>query len=487
MKRIIAMILWALLSIMVFSGCQLYHYNYQDNVVEYAMITESDDLSKLDEYPNLEYVDLRGSTCYDAIIAYAETHPDVTVRYNVAVGESRLDQAESDATLNGYEIDFELMLQNLKYLPDLKSVHVNQLMFSIDQINELTGKYPHIDFSYTVDLCGHRYENTVEELDLAYMTSDDIEETIRTVSLLPQLRQVNLVSPSGDGNLAVADVMRLSEACPEILFNYEFYLFGQRVSTLSTELKFDSVPIGNEGIEEVRNALSIMKQCRSVQLDSCGIDNELMAQLRSEFPDQNVAWRIFAGRFSMMTDEIMVRMNFTLNDDQAEVLKYCTNVKFLDLSNSKITHIDFASNMQDLECVVLSSTSVGDLSSLSNCPNLTWLELYNCGQVKELAPLSGLTNLKYLNISGTRVSNLTALDNLPLERLSCVKSAVKDDGFNSFAQKHPDCMVTTKGVALDYGWRYNDKRQQEPHPYYAAMQDIFRYNEKSFRGNTKES
>ena len=487
MKRIAVMALCAAVAVILLTGCSLFDYNYQDDVLEYAMISDSGDLSKLDEYPNLQYVDLRGSTCYDAILTYADTHPNVTVRYNVSLGQKRFDSGETAVSLNGYEVDFQLLLANLKYLPALKEVHVNQLPFSRDQLDQLVSTYPGISFTYSVEFGGRRYDSSVEELDLTYLTSEGVEDAIGLISLLPQLRQVNLGSHPNGEKLTVADVTRLCEQFPGVAFNYEFQLFGQQISTLAEELTFDSIQIGNEGVDEFRAALAIMQNCTRVRLDSCGIDDEIMAQLRSEFPEKNVAWRVFAGRYSVMTDEEMIRMPNNLTDKQAQVLKYCTNVRYMDLTSSKISHIEFAADMPLLECVVLSLTGISDLSPLSGCENLTWLELYACSRIKDLSPLSGSQSLKYLNISATQVKDLAALDHIPLERFSCVRTSIKGDFLDAFVQMHPDCLTTSKGSALDYGWRYDDERMSEPFSYYAQMQEIFRYNDKTFKGNTKES
>ena len=486
MKRIMTILCLTALAVFLLSGCQMLTYNYQDDVLEYAMITDSDDLSKLDEYPNLEYVDLRGSTCYEAILNYVKTHPNVTVRYNISFGDKRYDASATEISLNGYETEFDLLLQNLQYLPQLKQVHLNQVTFTRAQMDELIGKYPNVTFSYTVELSGRHYDNTVEELDLSHLSSKELDEASHAISLLPQLRQVNLVNQVSEGRLSIEDVARLNEACPGVLFNYEFFLFGQKVSTMSETLLFDSVKIGNEGIDQLRSAFAILEQCTSVRLDSCGIDNEVAAQLRSEYPELNISWRIFAGRYSMMTDEEMVRMPNNLTNQEAELLKYCTNVKYMDLQGSKVYTIDFINYMPKLECLVLTSTKVSDITPLSNCPNLTWLEVSGC-PIKDLSPLSSLKNLKFLNITNTVVSELDPLDEVPLERINCVKSYVSTAELQEFSEKHDACEVVNTGNTVGHGWRYQDRRLTEPYPYYAQMIEIFRYNERGYTGNRKEN
>ena len=484
MRKFVALALFAAAIVALLCGCQLYNHDYREEVLEYALISTDGDFSELQQYPNLAYVDLRGSTCYEEILTYSATHPKIEVRYNVLLGEKRFDSSAKSVTLNGYETDFTALYDNLQYLKNLEAVHINQITFSRSDLDQLMEKYPHVAFTYTVELLGRRYDHTVTEMELTHLTPADVDAAAKALSLLPDLTDVKLSVTAATNHLSVTDVRTLVEACPNIRFNYKFDLFSQTISTQDETLVFDSVNIGNDGLNEIRNALDIMPLCTYVKLDSCEIDNELLAQLRADYPEKTIAWRVFAGKFSIMTDEEMLRMPYNLTDAQAEDLKYCNKVKYLDIQEAKITNIDFMTSMPGLECVVLSHTKITDLSPLSGCSNLTWLELYNC-KISDLTPLAGLSNLKYLNIAGTRVSDLSVIEKLPIERFNCFKSSVKTNTLDAFEQSHPNCVITSKGYTLDYGWRYEDKAGTQPFPYYAQMIEIFRYNEKGFKGNTK--
>lgn len=485
MKRILMLTALLTAAMLLCTGCSNYQYDYREDVLEYAMIAQPGDLSKLDEYPNLTYVDLRGSTCYDEILAYAKANPQVTVRYNVQIGQKRFNQDTDHITLYGYEADCESLIENLKYLPNVSSIHINQITMRAEELSALTAAYPDVAFTYSVEISGQNYDHTVTEMDLARLNAAEIPQAIRSMQLLPLLTDVKLADESGLSKLELSDVKQLVDAMPQVNFLYHFKLFDQRISLTDKELVFDSVKIGNDGVEKIRAALDVMTKCTYVKLDSCGIDDAVMAQLRADYPEKNVVWRVFAGKYSILTDEEMLRMNYSLDDQDAKSLIYCNNIKYLDMTSSKITNIDFAQYMPRLECVILTLTKVTDLSPLTNCPNLTWLELSSCTGLKDLSPLASLQNLKYLCVSKTKVSDLTALDNVALERFNCVKSAVKSDALESFIAKHPDCVTTSRGSALGYGWRYEDKDQKTPFPYYAELRKIFRYDDKKFNGNRK--
>ena len=486
MKRFLNLIAVLCAVTLLCAGCAMYQQDYRVDVQEYAMIAQPGDLSKLDEYPNLTYVDLRGSTCYDEILEYIDANPKVTVRYNVQLGQKRFNQDISDVTLNGYEVTYESLAKNLKYLPVVNTVHIDQIEMNAQEMDDLQAAYPEIAFTYTVELAGHRYDHTVSEVDLARMMPSEVNKAVERLALLPNLTDLMLMDGNGESRLALSDVKIMVDAFPEANFHYVVNLFGNVISLTDEDLVFDSVKVGNEGITEIRNVLDLMNHCTYVKLDSCEVDNEVMAQLRNDYPEKNVVWRVFTDKYSMLTDEEMLRMPNSLTDKDAAALQYCNQVKYLDVSNSKITNLSFVEYMPQLECATLSVTRIKDLSPLINCPNLVWLEVTNCSGIKDLSPLSSLSNLKYLNISTTKVADIAPLYDLNLERFKCARTNVPKKDIEAFASSHPDCVTTNSGSSLGRGWRYEDANQKVIFPYYEQLVKIFRYNEKGYKGNHKE-
>ena len=486
MKRFLNLIAVLCAVTLLCAGCAMYQQDYRVDVQEYAMIAQPGDLSKLDEYPNLTYVDLRGSTCYDEILEYMSGHPEVTVRYNVQLGQKRFNQDITDVALNGYEVAYESLAQNLKYLPNVNTVHIDQIEMNAQEMDDLQAAYPEIAFTYTVELAGHRYDHTVSEVDLARMMPSEVNKAVERLALLPNLTDLMLMDGDGQSRLALSDVKIMVDAFPEANFHYVVNLFGNVISLTDEDLVFDSVKVGNEGITEIRNVLDLMNHCTYVKLDSCEVDNGVMAQLRNDYPEKNVVWRVFTDKYSMLTDEQMLRMPNSLTDKDAAVLQYCNQVKYLDVTQSNITDISFISHMPNLECAILSITRIKDLSPLAECPNLVWLEVTNCSGIKDLSALSTLENLKYLNVSITKVADLSPLDNLNLERFKCVRTSTTKKDIEAFIAKHPNCRTTTTGSSLGLGWRYEDANQKTIFPYYEQLVKIFRYDDKGYKGNHKE-
>ena len=63
----------------------------ESKVTELSGVMTAEDIAALDQYENLAYLDLSGSTCYDAIMSYIKAHPSVEVVYTVDVAGSTLD------------------------------------------------------------------------------------------------------------------------------------------------------------------------------------------------------------------------------------------------------------------------------------------------------------------------------------------------------------------------------------------------------------
>ena len=475
MKRILCMIV-LLTVILTLSACQLYNHEGKRSVLEYALIaTDGSDLEVLDQYPNLEYVDLRGSTCFNDILEYAESHPDVKVRYSIPLGDAYVNLDVQDIILTGADTAFQDLLSNLKFLPELKTVHIDQINITKAQLDELKATYPNIEFTCSVKLGDNVCDPAVTRLDLSGLSSDDAQIALAALGHLPNLTDVDLVDAAGKTKLPVEDCNAIMAAYPQINFHYEFKLFGQTLSPETESIIYRDVKIENSGLELIQDALAALPKCTYISFDNCMIDDEALAKFREANPNITVAWRITVDDYSIMTDAEVIMMPNISRDSYTDPLKYCTMVKYLDITGCKNRDFDFLANMTELECAVLTNTFISDLSVLSNAKNLTWLELNNCTALKDVTPLSGLTNLKYLNLSATKVKDLSPLDNLPLERFKCVKSSFDGEELNSFREKHPDCLTSNTGSANGMGWRYDDAAKRVPFTYYAKMMEIFGY------------
>ncbi|MBP5554883.1 MAG: hypothetical protein J6X94_08430 [Lachnospiraceae bacterium] len=337
----------------------------------------------------------------------------------------------------------------------------------------------------TVEILGKEYEENVTYLDLSDMHPEDISEVSEKMAELPYLSEVNLMPEGGESLLSLPAVFVLKEAHPDVHFIYEFDMYEQHLTTADTGISFVKAEIGNEGEETIRQALTVLDKCEYFLLDDCGIDDEIMAQIREDFPDTKVVWRVHIGWKSALTDDQVIRMTHGINDSMTGPLKYCNEVIYMDLGHDMgITDISFIENMPDLECLILSDAHFTDLTPLTNCRKLVWLELVSCYYIQNLSVIADMDSIKYLNISFTQTRDISGIMDMDLERFSCIGNPVSRESFDAYCEAHPDCLCVYTGNPYGYAWRYDDYGYTY-FSYYARMRDVFRYTQSSPSGGFK--
>ncbi|MCR4792200.1 MAG: hypothetical protein K5871_05585 [Lachnospiraceae bacterium] len=330
----------------------------------------------------------------------------------------------------------------------------------------------------TVTILGEETDVSLTSLDLSGMTPEDVESVAEALTQMQDLAEVNLMDEEGLTQLSLSDVARLKESAPDTHFIYEFDFYGQTVSTSDAEVIRERVAIGNDGEENVRNALTILDRCEYFLLDDCGIDDEVMDSIRSDYPDTKVVWRIHVGTRSALTDDQVIRMTHGINDSMTGPLKYCHEVVYMDLGHDAgITDISFI-EMPLLECIILSDAKMTDISPLANCPNLTWVELVYCDRLGDITPITGLESVKYINISYSGIRDITPLYDMNLDRLCLISIGVSDEQLEEYRESHPDTLAINSGNPYGYAWRYNDYGYHF-FWYYARMREAFRYDQGS--------
>jgi hypothetical protein len=125
--------------------------------------------------------------------------------------------------------------------------------------------------------------------------------------------------------------------------------------------------------------------------------------------------------------------------------------------NTTLTDISFASYMPDLEILILSGSSIKNVDPLANCKNLVFLETANCYALEDISALKTCESLRFLNIGFSKVTDLTPIEDLPLERFICLGPQMDKETQTTFEESHPDCWVRFTGQnPLSLGWKYDD-------------------------------
>lgn len=411
-----------------------------------AVLTAAE-LKALDSsYPYLKTLDLSGSDCYDAILEYIASHPNVQVSYTVTIfGGTEpviISNSADSVTLSDSSYILELAARS-ECLPALKTIILENSDTSADLIQALKEAYPDASVGYSVQLPGQTVSSDTTSLDLSGLRSDQVDEAAAALVNLPDLETIQL-----SDTMAISDVAKLAQACPGAAFDYNFELFGQQVSASAERLEYVEAEIGNEGIDQIREVLPFMTKLAYLKLDMCGIDYEVLAQLRDDFPNIKVVWRVFfsGDGYNCLTDTEKIWATGSVTDGFTGPLKYCTDVVYLDMGHNCITNIDFVNYMPKLQVAVFSISWVEDISPLANCPDLEYLEIFS-SRVTDISPLANCTNLQHLNMGNLPdMRDITPLYGLTnLKRLYCTMSYIPEDQQAKIQELIPDC-------EFQFGW-----------------------------------
>lgn len=358
----------------------------------------------LSRFSNLKSADFSGSTELEEIALWAEKHPEVEVIYTVTLPDGQVAaNSETALDLSSYDKDqLSQAMELIKYLPELQSVKLSADP-DPEILSALTSAYPDLSCEFEFTLNGKTYSTKSTALDLNGVRSEDLASLTAFLPAMKQLASIDLGQESADAPLSWDTIYAIHEACPQAELKYSFSAFGKDISLSDEELILRHIPMDDEGQLAFKIA-SCMRNLKTLDMDSCGVSNEKMAEIRDALPDTNVVWRVVFGRYSVRTDveHIMASnpgMGGDLRKDNTDGLKYCTKVKYLDLGHNRtLDSIDFVSYMPDLEVAILAMNDWCDASPLADCPKLEYLELFETG-LDDLRPLAGLKNLRHLNIA----------------------------------------------------------------------------------------
>ena len=398
-----------------------------------AQTVTAEELAGLEKYKALREVDLSGSTCYDEIVAFAGAHPEIDVRYTVAVDGTDIPNTETELDWSGRDIT-ALTAVNPAYLPALEKIELGHA--SAEELKAVHECFPAASLGFETEIAGKAVNNTVSALDLSSLSHADTAEAAVILPYLPALKEVKL------GELDFDDYKLLFDARPDVCFDYSFELFGKTVSTLDDPIKYKKVYDGDEGLDTLRGILPYLPNLTYLKLDRCETTDEATEALNLEFPDIKIVWRIFFSGFSCLTDAEKIWAIGSLYDEDCIPLKYCHDIKYLDLGHNDIKDISFVRSMPKLEVLILGCGHTEDISPLADCSELEYLEITST-QVSDLSPLASCTKLKHFEMSITQnITDISPLYGLDLERFYALYvHSVPDEQFEEFAALHPDCEI----------------------------------------------
>lgn len=223
--------------------------------------------------------------------------------------------------------------------------------------------------------------------------------------------------------------------------------------------------------------LEKLPQLEKVDMFSTTVEKKHINQLVARFPEIKFGWTIHIIRdHYIRTDQTAFS---TLHGScplhystELEVLKYCTELRALDIGHNDLTDISFLKDLTKLRVLILACNErLRDISVLSNLKDLEYLELFSCN-IRDISALQGLDRLMDLNISYNPISKYAVLNGMThLKRLWIPQSGVPCYGeeFKKLQADLPDTLIMNQGHPTNYGWREGN--------HYETIYTMFRANE----------
>lgn len=136
-----------------------------------------------------------------------------------------------------------------------------------------------------------------------------------------------------------------------------------------------------------------------------------------------------------------------------EKLAQIANLTEIDITNNRniktLAPLAKLNNLKTLKCAY---TSINSLAPLSELIELQYLDCANT-QIDNIDPLSNARNLHTLIIDNTEVNNLLALNDISsIRKLSSENIRIEDEKILQFIREHPDCVVIYKSDRLGVWW-----------------------------------
>ena len=417
------------------------------------------DLNQLQALENLGEIDLRGTglSCdeYEQVKSW---FPQAEILWQIPFQGTYYPTQTETLTLTFLTEDD---LAVIPYFTALKTVNGEQCP-DYKNLHLLRQTCPDLDVTYRVPVGTETVGYDIRELTLA---GAEVEELAAVLPFLTELESVKLTAP-------LAPVDQLTSLAAEfsyLRFSWELELAGFTLNDQTETLDLTGIPLT---VEEMDAVLPYLPKLTFVDMTDCGISNEEMDALNARYEDVKIVWTVTLGRGYRIRTDITAFMpakyDYYPSGNDLENLRYCHDMVAIDLGHRSVSNCEFAAYMPHLKYLILAETCVRDLTPLTGLTELVYLELFLNGRL-DLTPLTTLTALEDLNLHFTQgdpeiVAQMTWLKNLWWGHVQ--ERALTREQQKMLREAIPDCNFNFRdSSSTGEGWR--------DLPNYFAQRDLF--------------
>lgn len=356
-----------------------------------------EDLPRLAYFTALKELDASGCEDYEMLLRFAESRPQVRLRYQVTLGGTSFENDVQELRLA--DPAEEELVEKLQWLPDLKVLTLTGKLPEPEALKALQQAYPKVDIRWEIPLGDGVLLSTAERLDLpgTDLSAGEVRELLRW---LPAVKTVDLTGST----LTDEELMALADTHRDRFFLWEMTFGSKKIPTDAREIDISREIQKSTAFIESR--LAYFPHLEKVIMSHCGLDDETMDALNRRYEDIRFVWTVRIKNLDVRTDEtwyypVKLDRNAEVESKDLYPLRYCTDMVCIDVGHMwGVKDCEWAAFMPNLRYLVLAYTSVEDLTPLSGLKNLAFLEIFHT-PVKDYSPLISCTGLEDLNLSMT--------------------------------------------------------------------------------------
>ena len=228
--------------------------------------------------------------------------------------------------------------------------------------------------------------------------------------------------------------------------------------------------------------LAQLPRLKACDMYASPIGKEDAERLHAAFPDVEFGWTLRIGRLKgdihyVRTDATAfstAHNHYSFGHDSSDlaVLRFCKNMKALDIGHNRVDDISWLAEMPQLKILIIAINEIRDLSPLAGLTELEYLEMFN-NYVKDISALSGMTKLLDLNITYNNIADYSPVYGLKqLERLWVYNSrsrgsykGIPAEELKRLQQELPNTEINNTNDPTTGTWRL--------HPRFYIMHDVF--------------
>ena len=238
---------------------------------------------------------------------------------------------------------------------------------------------------------------------------DESADEILALSAIPTLKYID-----GRNSSEYAAMLELSKLLPECEIVWEYELQGVKYPSDTTELTVTEL----EGLEDAIRYLPKLNYIDLLESPATVEDLDRYSEIN---PDIFFLWSFVHDGWLIRTDIEVYSSLRDLNyhrftdEEMYPMLKYCKNLKMLDLGHNDLTDMSLIGELTDLEVLIIADNpNLVDASPLGNLTKLTYLEFFMNHKVENFDWLNNLTKLDALNMCYCDyLTELDFLENMP--------------------------------------------------------------------------